>query len=627
MGKLQWYANRLRAMNAQEVVWRLQQKRLERKERQRFGRTAVRVDAGIWNKEFESLQFHNEALGINLGNHDYTVDTHPKPLHGPDHDRWPDTFSHSLDYKQRDDLGDARTCWEKHRHFRYALLAKAFHATRNRDYAAKLEQEQEEWSRKNPFLHGIAWTSVMEVAIRSINWMLAITFCREGQVVERMRTGVINMTDYIVRHHSRFSSANNHLLVEAAAIGLAGYAFGHDGWKRLAVGILSEELPKQNYTDGVNRELSLHYQTFGMEAYCLMAHVMTHNGDSVPSQWIGMLEKQAEYVSHCVWHEQTVMEFGDDDEGKIVDLHGGVWQHPSYILQFCSLVTGRRFHSFDETAENIAWLYKKEEIEQMKSLPLYDNTKSRCFRTGGNTFMRDAADRILIGIDHAALGFGQIAAHGHADALSVQMMVDGKTVLADPGTYIYHCNLPMRNAFRRTVNHNTVCVLDKQGKPSDQSQMLGAFLWGKRAECSLEHWASDAETDVLTASHDGYRPVIHQRTVEFLGKDTTHPILRVKDCITDGNWVATWILGKDCRVARQEGQIEIGSGNNRIVMSINTETQCIRVEEADISEVYGIREKTRAIRIYGSQKAISVDFKIELYQQANDNGQKNIDHR
>ena len=613
MGKLQWYINRLRAMNLQEVAWRLQQKRLERIERQHFGQNAVRVDAGIWNKELVHLQFHGEAFGINLDNTDYTIDTNPRLLHGPDFDKWPDTFSYSLDYKQRDDLGDARSCWEKHRHFQYALLAKAYHATGEKRYYTELEQKQEDWCVQHPFLHGIAWTSVMEVAIRSINWMLAMTFCKEGNLVERMRIGVINMTDYIVKHYSRFSSANNHLLVEAAAIGVAGYAFDYLPWKQLSIGLLSDELSNQNYEDGVNKELSLHYQTFGMEAYCLMARVMQVNGTSIPAEWLNVLNKQGEYVSHAVWREQTPMEFGDDDEGKIVDLQGGVWSHSNYILQFCSLITGKRYHSFQETAENICWFYEKEEIARIKALPLYDNTQSRCFRVGGNTFLRDASDRILIGIDHAALGFGQIAAHGHADALSLQMMVDGKVILADPGTYIYHCDLPMRNAFRKTINHNTLCLLDAQNNPIDQSQILGAFLWGKRAVCTLKYWSSNAESDLLTASHDGYKPIIHQRCVEFFGKDSNHPTLRVKDSLSDAaTWVSTWVLGKECLVSQSGENIEINSDGNRIVVNVNTEVCAIKVEETDISEVYGIKDRTKAIRIYGNQKSLSVDFSIKL---------------
>lgn len=36
MGKLGWYFNRLRAMSPREVVWRLEQKRLQRQELARF---------------------------------------------------------------------------------------------------------------------------------------------------------------------------------------------------------------------------------------------------------------------------------------------------------------------------------------------------------------------------------------------------------------------------------------------------------------------------------------------------------------------------------------------------------------------------------------------------------------
>ena len=41
-----------------------------------------------------------------------------------------------------------------------------------------------------------------------------------GDLMENMETGIVNMTDYLCNHYSRFSSANNHLLVEAAAIAL-----------------------------------------------------------------------------------------------------------------------------------------------------------------------------------------------------------------------------------------------------------------------------------------------------------------------------------------------------------------------------------------------------------------------
>lgn len=366
MGKLFWYLNRLQAMDLQEVCWRVQQRLLVKAEKRRFGKQRVRVDGEVWNDALRELGFDAGALGINLDNAHYSTITEVHRLQGPDYGKWPDTFSYDLTYKQRDDLGDARTCWEKHRHFRFALLAKAAYVSGDSRLLAYLNDEQDRWCEQHTFLHGIAWTSVMEVAIRAVNWMVTLAFCKDEKLAERLRTGVINMTDYLTRHYSRFSSANNHLLVEAAAIGLAGYAFGYRPWKELGMALLSKELLNQNYEDGVNKELSLHYQTFGMEAYCLMMRAMQAHDDEIPTTWYRMLSKQAEYVAHSLWNEQEPMEFGDDDEGKILDLQGGEWNHCSYILQFCSLLTGKRYHTFDSIHENIFWLFSNKAIGQIR---------------------------------------------------------------------------------------------------------------------------------------------------------------------------------------------------------------------------------------------------------------------
>jgi hypothetical protein len=40
--------------------------------------------------------------------------------------------------------------------------------------------------------------------------------------------------------------------------------------------------------------------------------------------------------------------------------------------------------------------------------------------------------------DAAPLGFLSIAAHGHADALSFILHVDGSPILVDPGMFTYH---------------------------------------------------------------------------------------------------------------------------------------------------------------------------------------------
>ena len=608
-------------MNVREVIWRIDQKRIQKSEAMRFGKQKYSVGVELF-PEYCDLRFNADAIGLNFDNSVYGLNTRIHFLKGADKEKWPDVFSYSLDYKQRDDLGDARTNWEKNRHFDWTLLSKkCFVLARNNDSECERcldewKNEVETWCNENPFLHGISWTSAMEFAIRAINWMYALAFLEKttqcnpslcvsvSSLVKILRNGIINITDYLTKHYSRFSSANNHLLVEATAIGLAGYAFDNSQWKKLACKILSEELYKQNYADGVNKELSLHYQTFGMEAYLLLMHVMQNENNEDWKQWLPMLKKEAEFVAHSSWREKVVCEFGDDDEGKILDLQGGEWYQWDYVLQLASLVTGTRYSDFETVNENINWLFTNTEIDNIKKLPLYDATSSRCFEIGGNTFLRDKQNRILIGIDHAELGFGSIAAHGHADALSFQMQIDGKVVFADPGTYIYHCDITHRDSFRKTINHNTLCI---EGK--DQSKMLGAFMWGERANCRLEEWSSSDNKDILVASHDGYRPIIHRRKFEF---DKINNILCVTDFVSSrANYVVTYMLGATVSVELHDSKISLNSDGTMVEMLFDGADK-IAIEDAELSPEYGVKIATKAIKVYSNKSEIKTNINIQM---------------
>lgn len=103
-------------------------------------------------------------------------------------------------------------------------------------------------------------------------------------------------------------------------------------------------------------------------------------------------------------------------------------------------------------------------------------------------------------------GFLSIAAHAHADALSVEVRHDGVDVLADPGTYCYHGQPEWRQYFRSTLGHNTL-----QLDGGDQSVSGGPFLWTRHAQSRV----LTAETARWSAEHDGYQGTVHQRKVEL----------------------------------------------------------------------------------------------------------------
>lgn len=605
MASVSWMIQRLRAMSIPEIFWRLSQKIIQKKEEQTFRKKSKNIISKIYNEELALIELYPERLHLNYANHEFNLNTGIHLLAGANYEVykkawnagfqtdnvWPDTFSYNLEYKQKDDIGDARTNWELNRHFQFALLAKDYYASRDERYLKELEEIFDDWNEKNAFLHGISWTSVMEIAIRCSNWVYTYCFLARTDVteelLEKIRIGIINMTDYIAKHYSRYSSANNHLIVEAYAIGQSGIVFDHKEWIDLAVNLLTKELPLQNYSDGINKELSLHYQSFYMEAMGLMMRLLMKNGLTVPSSWKPMLRKMCEYVSCCIGKYQEVIEFGDDDEGKILDLMGRVFNYHQYVLQLLGILFGKKYIDV-ELNENIRWLFGDEEIALYLTEEMSELRQYCIYKDGGNSILRSADNEVLIGIDHSALGYGSIAAHGHADALSFQIFYKGKPLFIDPGTYIYHYDLKNRNEFRKTRNHNTVCIDDK-----DQSEMLGAFLWGRKANAKLLSVEKNNEKIELVMKQDGYYPINHIRIISFDG----NRYICIKDQISSSaNAFANYLLAPDIEVAEKMDELLLSHGHTYFA-SLKYKGGHAEVISHDYSDQYGLKQSTKGIHI------------------------------
>jgi hypothetical protein len=557
LANLWWYLNRMKAMSVSEIIWRLQQRKLQNRERKTFKNKKMSITNKVFSKKLEQLNFDESRLGLNFNNQKYTLqktinlfdvfdyEVYKKKWHAgfQTKNQWPLVFSYDLDYKQRVDIGDVRTNWELNRHVQFPLLAKGYLITKDREYLIELVDLFDDWTKKNPFLYGVSWTSIMEMAIRINSWIFCYCFLKQAKnvpatLLEELRVGIINMTEHIAKHYSRFSSANNHLIVEAYVIGLSGIMFNYKPWIETGISILNLEILRQNYSDGINKELSLHYQAFVMEALGLFIRVLQLNDIPVPKNWFEMLKKMSRYVSNCLGKFGEVIVFGDNDEGKILDLQGMSSNYYYYVLELMGLLLDEKYLDMSKVHENIRWIFSDSAILNANNKVLYDNSHSVCYHEGGHTILKSKDRRILIGIDHAALGLEPLAAHGHADALSFQMFIDGLPLFVDPGTYNYHFTPEERDYFRKTINHNTVTINN-----NDQSEMLGAFLWGKKAHTKIDDCRFNENEISIDLSHDGYSPIIHRRRYQF----NMVNILRIEDSIKNirnlTDCSATFILG------------------------------------------------------------------------------------
>jgi hypothetical protein len=86
----------------------------------------------------------------------------------------------------------------------------------------------------------------------------------------------------------------------------------------------------------------------------------------------------------------------------------------------------------------------------------------------------------------------------------------GHNVACDGGTYLYSGEGVWRNGLARTSAHNTVVVDNK-----DQMTMVSRFTWTNWSKGKvLKH-----DENLWQGEHDGYKPVIHNRTVMSLEGD------------------------------------------------------------------------------------------------------------
>ena len=597
MGKLAWYLNRLRAMSPREVLWRIGQKRLQHSEMARFRDqrqvttplypgveelVARQVKEGVSPMPPGELPLGEKITlpgGFEYGRH--ATDWHA----GLNTDaRWPLIPSYTLEYKQRDDIGDARVNWELNRHRQFVGLA-------SEDNLERLGELLEDWSAANPFLWGISWTSPMEIALRSVSWMTAARVIASrhdiadkaspaGSLVRRLLTGAANMTEYLIRHESGFSSANNHLVVEAASVALAGLLFGREDWSAPSLATLDRELLRQVSPDGVDLESSLHYHGFVMEAYLLVWREMAATKTADPRRketWRDRLGKMARFVAASRVAGERWCVFGDDDEARILAPEGA--DYFKYLLDLHANVSG------EDVLDG-------------------DNRQTRVtFPQGGYSFLRGGA--MYVGIDHAPLGFGSIAAHGHNDILSFQLFMGNTPVLVDPGTYLYHTDRPRRDLLRSTRMHNTVTI-----DGMEQSQMLGPFLWGKKAVTRLLS-TGDA---TLTASVKGLSGVTHTRRWDMDHRSLLRlgPDGHAEECmppmttltVTDSfdrpcSWEATFIVAPGIEAMPTPGgrQVRIGG-----ILSLESLAGDLRLETVEIAQGYGRLTRATAIRIIGNSQ-------------------------
>jgi uncharacterized heparinase superfamily protein len=429
---------------------------------------------------------------------------------------WPgaETASADVAYRHQTRLGSIKYVWEINRLQFLQPLSAHYALSGDQSALQAVERCIDSWFAANPPFRGVNWNSGIELAARAVSLIAATSLCGAAlrQDVRRKVRHILAASLYwLARYPSRYSSANNHLVAEALGVFMigslcpefAGAVAAAEGGRA----ILEREAQLQILADGIGAEQSPTYAALTAEALLTAGWLGRALGRPFSRAYDERLQRFAEAISWFQLPSGGTPAIGDDDEGVI-------WftaDHRGYPASVAAAVAGYL------KRPGLAEAGRRPELRDAifgspspaAAIPVLG---VKTFPEGGYTVVRGSvgARRIHLVLDHGPLGYLSIAAHGHADANAITLAVDGTPVLIDPGTYIYHAQDDWRTWFRGTRAHNTVCVAG-----ADQSQILGSFMWGRKAAAWLED-VTDGPDWRLKSSHDGYRRrcgADHRRTV------------------------------------------------------------------------------------------------------------------
>lgn len=519
-----WYLKRLEKMQLREVLSRIWTAALLPRDWLRYCRGAsptlpagldaipkpFPVHAHTSGSVIDRLRIFNLDFPVN-----FNFDWHRDYRHDK---RVARMFAPMLNIRDPSAVGDIKYIWEINRHQHLSALAYASCSEQSIPYIIR---SLDCWLQDNPYLCGVNWTSSLELGLRVISWSLLYPRIEyqltcDTNLVRRWLDSLYLHLQRIHQHRSAYSSANNHLIGELVGLYVGAVCFPlwceSRNWAMEARELLEREIQAQISEDGINREQAMSYHLFTLELLLLAYAIAKNLGEPFSKSYEQRLRAMLHYLDAVATPTGDLPWYGDSDEGR-----GFMFSMSESALIVTTQLGALLFDDARLSRFSTDLTAATRALAPNSALAFTEGRRadSELFLDGGMAVVDTLDGNSKLIIDFGPLGYTSIAAHGHADALSIWLAIDNDYFIVDCGTYAYHSDPEWRTFFRSTGAHNTVRI---DGK--DQSVMGGRFLWTCKANARLLRFEETDDGSVfIEAEHDGYMrltdSVVHRRSVNF----------------------------------------------------------------------------------------------------------------
>lgn len=405
-------------------------------------------------------------------------------------------------------IGDIKIIWEPSR-FDWAL-AMAERAVTTGDTTAlpRLEAWLADWCRANPPYYGPNWKCGQETSIRVMHLAVAALLLGSDRAPTPALRQLLKL--HLKRIEPTIGYAigqdNNHGTSEAAALfvggtwlAAAGDSAG-DRWGRLGRRLLENRIRRLIAEDGSFSQHSLTYHRVLLDTLTIAETWRRRHHLPAFSAMA-----QARLTAAATWLFTLIdpasgdgPNLGPNDGARLLPLTDTDYRDFRPTTQTAmALFAGRRAYlqpgNWDAP---LAWLGLESPTET--SHP----AGSAQFDDGGYAVLRNGGAMALLRYPRFRFRPAQ------ADALHVDLWLDGRNLLRDAGTFSYHAEKATLDGFAGTAGHNTV-----QFDGRDQMPRLGRFLFGEWLKADRVHF--DAAIGEAAAGYTDWRGARHYRAIRL----------------------------------------------------------------------------------------------------------------
>ena len=353
---------------------------------------------------------------------------------------------------------DVKIVWENNRMQFLLPIAMKYKTTKNPYYKELIMDTLDFWEEKNKFEYGINWTNNLEVAVRAINIALCLIILQDKKLNEKYSSLLYLHALYIYNeiNYSKYCIPNNHLIGEATALLFLSNVLNtkkQTKWQKRAIKIIKENIDIID-EDGLSKENSFSYQFFVTKMYIL---ALSFIDDEESFRVINKkILKSLEFLKLIIINEKKILNYGDNDDAYLFSVYED-YNLARDIIIYYNFFFKREFVEETKIIKELLNSFKKKIVYGIyKNKDYFFNKSIFVYKWGNNLLFFNAKN---------------IEGHAHNDSLSLNLIVDGREVLVDSGTYSYNISKKKRDYYTSRQAHNTILF------EANNAKRVGTFRW------------------------------------------------------------------------------------------------------------------------------------------------------